>query len=195
MVQPAGRGSQAKGPVCVGGGLGQREPPRETRAPSLLARPHRGPGLPWPTGPGWTRPGGSPAGSEIAQARRGFVNRSLCLYTKKNSSAGSVVKNPPANAGHIRDTGSIPGSGRTGGGNGNPLQYSCLKKSMDLGAWRDTAHGVTKRRTGLSDQHSHFQSAPGSVSHQVCCFGAAQPQCPSHPLQSPCGRCSWALSG
>ena len=41
---------------------------------------------------------------------------------------GSVVKNPPANAGDIRDTGSIPGLGRSlGGGHGNPLQYSCLE--------------------------------------------------------------------
>ena len=45
---------------------------------------------------------------------------------------GSVVKNPPANAG---DTGSIPGSGRSPGeGNGNPLQYSCLENPMDRGA-------------------------------------------------------------
>ena len=45
----------------------------------------------------------------------------------------SVVKNPPANAGY---TGSIPGSGRAPGeGNGNPLQYSCLRTSMDRGAW------------------------------------------------------------
>ena len=39
-----------------------------------------------------------------------------------------VVKNPPANAGDIRDTGSVPGSGRSpGGGHGNPLQYACLE--------------------------------------------------------------------
>ena len=43
-----------------------------------------------------------------------------------------VVKNPPANAGDTRDTGSIPGSGRSpGGGNGNPLQYSYLENSID----------------------------------------------------------------
>ena len=43
---------------------------------------------------------------------------------------GSKVKNPPANAGATGDTGLIPGSGRSpGGGNGNPLQYSCLEKS------------------------------------------------------------------
>ena len=47
-----------------------------------------------------------------------------------------VVKNPPANAGDIRDTGWIPGWGRSpGGGRGNPLQYSCLKNLMDRGAW------------------------------------------------------------
>ena len=45
-----------------------------------------------------------------------------------------VVKNPPANAGDVRDAGLIPGSGRSpGGGHGNPLQYSCLENSMDRG--------------------------------------------------------------
>ena len=53
-----------------------------------------------------------------------------------------VVKNPPANAGDIRDLGSIPGSGRSpGGGNGNPLQYSCRENTMDRGAYQT---GVTK---------------------------------------------------
>ena len=52
---------------------------------------------------------------------------------------GSVVKNPPANAG---DVGSILGSGRSPGeGNGNPLQYSCLENPMDGGAWWATVHG------------------------------------------------------
>ena len=46
-----------------------------------------------------------------------------------------VVKNPPANAGDIRDAGLIPGSGRSpGGGHGNPLQHSCLENPMDRGA-------------------------------------------------------------
>ena len=57
-------------------------------------------------------------------------------------SGGSVIKNPPTDA---RDTGSIPGSGRAPGeGNGNPLQYSCLRNPMDRGAWWATAHGVSK---------------------------------------------------
>ena len=48
-----------------------------------------------------------------------------------------VVNNPPANTGDIRDTGLIPGLGRSSGeGNGNPLQYSCLENPMDKGAWQ-----------------------------------------------------------
>ena len=48
------------------------------------------------------------------------------------SQVALVVKNPPANAGDVRDTGSIPGSGRSHGeGNGNPLQHSCLKNPTD----------------------------------------------------------------
>ena len=55
---------------------------------------------------------------------------------------GTVVKNPPANAG---DSGSIPGSGRSpGGGNGNPFQYSCLENPMNGEAWWTAAHGIAK---------------------------------------------------
>ena len=57
-------------------------------------------------------------------------------------SGGSVVKKPPANVG---DTFSIPGLGRSPrGGNGNPLQYSCLGNLMDREAWQAIVHGVTK---------------------------------------------------
>ena len=49
---------------------------------------------------------------------------------------GAVVKNLPANAGDTTEAGSIPGSGRSPGvGNGNPLQYTCLRNSMDRRAW------------------------------------------------------------
>ena len=52
-----------------------------------------------------------------------------------------VVKDPPANAGDVRDT----GSGRSpGGGHGNPLQYSCLENPMDRGAWRATVPGAAE---------------------------------------------------
>ena len=66
----------------------------------------------------------------------------LLLYSvppngfKEFSKAPKVVKNLPANAGDIGDTGSIPVLGRSpGGGNGNFLQYSCLDNPMDRGAW------------------------------------------------------------
>ena len=61
------------------------------------------------------------------------------------SQVALVVKNLPANAGDIRDVGSISGSGRSpGGGHGNPLQYSCLENPMDRGAWQATVHRVIK---------------------------------------------------
>ena len=70
---------------------------------------------------------------------------------------GSGVKNPPANAG---DTGSIPGLGRSpGGGNVNPLQYSCLGNPKDSRAWRATVHGVAKSRIQLST-HAHTFPSP-----------------------------------
>ena len=59
-----------------------------------------------------------------------------------------MVKNLPAHAGDIRDEDSIPGSGRPyGGGNGQPLQYSCLKNPMDRGAWQPIVCGLAKSRT------------------------------------------------
>ena len=58
------------------------------------------------------------------------------------SQGALVVKNPPANAGDVSDVGSIPGLRRSpGGGQGNPLQYSCLENPIDRGAWWVTAHG------------------------------------------------------
>ena len=61
---------------------------------------------------------------------------------------GVVVKNLPARAGDARDMGSIPGSEKSpGGGNDNPLQYSCLGNSMDRGGWWATVHGVAKSWT------------------------------------------------
>ena len=59
-----------------------------------------------------------------------------------------VVKNPPANAGDVRDVSLTPGSGRAPGeGHDNPLQYSCLENPMNRGAWWATVHRVTKSDT------------------------------------------------
>ena len=61
---------------------------------------------------------------------------------------GSLVKYPPANEGDTGDVGSIPGSGKSpGGGNGNPLQYSCLENPKDRGAWWTTVRGITELDT------------------------------------------------
>ena len=72
------------------------------------------------------------------------------------SQVAPVVKNPPVNAGDIKDMGSIPGSGRSSGeGNGSPCQYSYLENPMDRGAWQGTAHRITKSRTWLERLNTH----------------------------------------
>ena len=59
-----------------------------------------------------------------------------------------VVKNPPVNAGDLRDMGLIPVSGRSpGGGHGNSLQYSCLENPMDSGVWQAMVQRVTQNQT------------------------------------------------
>ena len=59
-----------------------------------------------------------------------------------------VVKNPPANAGDVREVGLILGSGRSpGGGHGNPLLYSCLENPMDRAAWQAIVHRITESQT------------------------------------------------
>ena len=64
------------------------------------------------------------------------------------SQVALVVKNMFANAGDLRDTSSIPGSRKSsGGGNGNPLQYSCLENLTDRKAWWPTVHRVIKSQT------------------------------------------------
>ena len=83
---------------------------------------------------------------------------------------GSAVKNLPANAG---DPGSIPGSGRSPGeGNGNPLQYSCLRNPTDRGAWRVTVHRVSKSRTWLKRHgtaHRTNKTMPLCIRASVWC--------------------------
>ena len=69
----------------------------------------------------------------------------LCTHSHLGFPGGTSVKNPPANAGDMRNMGSIPGSGRfPGGGHGNPLQYCCLENPMDKRSWWATVHSVAK---------------------------------------------------
>ena len=68
-----------------------------------------------------------------------------------------VVKNLCANAGDVRDAGLIPGSGRsTGGGHGNPLEYSCLENPMDRGAWWAMGHRITESQAWLKWLSTHI---------------------------------------
>ena len=82
----------------------------------------------------------------VAQSRTRLKRRS----SSSSSKVALVVKNLLANARDMRDTGSIPGSGRSlGGGHGNPLQYSCPEKPIDRGDWWATVYGVAKSQTWL----------------------------------------------
>ena len=77
----------------------------------------------------------------------GVYNLDVTKSREWASQMALVVKNPPANAGDIRDTGLIPVSGRSpGGGHGNSLQYSCLENPMDRRAWQATVPRVAKSR-------------------------------------------------
>ena len=82
---------------------------------------------------------------------RGLISPNEASFPGVNASqVALVVKNPPANAGDVRDKGLIPGSGRfPGEGNGYPLQYSCLENPKDRGAWWATVHGVEKSQIKL----------------------------------------------
>ena len=87
-----------------------------------------------------------------------------------------MVKNPPANAG---DAGSILGSGISpGGGNGSPLQYSCLGNPMHRGAWWATVHGVAKSRTRLSPCVCvHMRARAHTHTHTSICVINLAAQC------------------
>ena len=70
------------------------------------------------------------------------------VYFGRNASqVALVIKNSPASAGDVRDMDSIPGSGRSPGGeHGSPCQDSCLENPMDRGAWQATVHRIAKSR-------------------------------------------------
>ena len=76
-----------------------------------------------------------------------FILYIQCLLYQGASQVALMVKNPPANAGDIRDAGSIPTLGRSPeAGHGNPLQYSCLENTMYRGTWRATVHQIANNQ-------------------------------------------------
>ena len=91
-----------------------------------------------------------------SQTQLKWLSSSSSNLVYRASQMSLMVKNLPANAGDIRDVGSIPGLGRSPGrGHGNPLQYSCLENPMDRGAWQATVLGVTKSQTWLKQLCMH----------------------------------------
>ena len=83
------------------------------------------------------------------------------LYKTRVSQVAPVVRNPPANAG---DVGSVSGLGRSpGGGQGNPLQDSCLENPMDKGALRATVHRVAESGTTEATSRACIQNPSNSI--------------------------------
>ena len=109
--------------------------------------------------------------------------KEICQIVKQqlslDSQATVVVKNLPANAGDLRHVDLILVLGKSSGeGNGNPIQYSCMKNPMDGGVWQDTVHGVTKSQTRLSDFTFHTHQRHLEDSNKPCVH-----QAPKTPQQ------------
>ena len=108
---------------------------------------------------------GSPARCAVMTSRGGMVGGKdtqegghihIQIADFRASQMVLVVKNPLANAGDVRDAGSIPGLRRSPeGGHGNPLQYSCLENLTDGGAWQAISLRVTKSQTRLKQLSKH----------------------------------------
>ena len=114
-----------------------------------------------------------------AQQHESVITVYIYIYTHTHtyiwlSQVALVISNTPANAGDLRDAGSILGSGGSpGGGHGNPLQYSCLENPMHRGVWWATVHRVVKSRTRPSDlAHVHIHPLPPNTHPQFlkCSF-------------------------
>ena len=82
--------------------------------------------------------------------------------SRKYCGTSQVVKNLPANAGDVRDVGSVPGLGRCPGGEyGNTLHYSCLENPRDRGAWWATLHGAAQLEMTEETQHTSTKHCEG----------------------------------
>jgi len=108
--------------------------------------------------PGMGEPGGLPSMGPH-RVRHDWSNLEVAAAKSSwgASQVGLVVKNPPANPGDVRDVGSIPGAGRSGGGHGNPPKYSCLENPNGQRRLAATVHGVAKSQIRLKrlSRHAH----------------------------------------
>ena len=96
-----------------------------------------------------------------------------------------MVKNPPANAGDIRDVGLISGSGRSpGGGHDNPFQYPRLENPMDRGAWRTTVRRVAELDTTEETQHQ-------PVWLDMIVRSCRKTKAADHPMDKAVGKTEW----
>ena len=95
--------------------------------------------IPWTEEPGGQQPTGS------QRVGHDWATSLSLSHFMRGFPGGASGKNLTANAGHVRDASSIPGSGRSpGGGHSNPLQYSCLENPMEREAWQAADHSVAK---------------------------------------------------
>ena len=105
-----------------------------------------------------------------------FIIRNLESFTWA-SQVALVVKNPPDNAGDIRDEASIPELGRAPGeGHGSPLQYSCLENITSRGAWLAVVYWAAKSWTWLKQQQQHTHTHTHSLSLSLSLFLSPQQQ-------------------
>ena len=110
-------------------------------------------------------------------------------FPGKSTGVGCHCLLQPANAGDIKDIGSVPGLGRSpGGGHGNPLQY-CLENSMDRGAWRATVYRVTKSQTRLKGARTHLQN-----SRSLASLTTLSPHSLMSALSWNCPSIGWSLT-
>ena len=105
-----------------------------------------------------------------------------------------VVKNLPVNAGNVRDTGSIPGSGRSpGGGHGNPLQFLCLENPVDRGAWGGYSSQGCKK-LDMTEQLSMHNAQHSSNSKVFVSVSRGPGRNNTRGTQGTCweGGCKWS---